>query len=77
MSKTLYLEGAGCAPCGEVANCRIRTAFTNDNGKKVYIEFISYTVTKADHKKYKRYLGHDIGVNLGFCDYCHYRRPTY
>ena len=72
MSKTLYLEGAGCVPRGEVANCRIRTAFTNDNGKKVYIEFISYTVTKDDHKKYKRYLGHDIGVNLGFCDYCHY-----
>ena len=72
MSKTLYFEGAGCVPCGEVSNCRIRTAFTNDNGKKVYIEFTSYTVTKDDHKKYKRYLGHDIGENLGFCDYCHY-----
>ena len=70
--KILYFEGAGCVPAGEVANCRIRTAFTNNNGKKVYIEFTSYTVTKDDHKKYKRYLGHDIGENLGFCDYCHY-----
>ena len=56
MSKTLFFEGAGCVPCGEVANCRIRTAFTNNDGKKVYIEFISYTVTKNDHKKYHRYL---------------------
>lgn len=34
MSKTLYFEGAGCISAGEVANCRIRTAFTNDDGKK-------------------------------------------
>lgn len=72
MAKTLYFEGAGCVPHGEVANCRIRTAFTNRDGKKVYIEFISYTVTVKDHKKYKRYLNHNIGENLGFCDYCHY-----
>lgn len=38
MKKTLYLEGAGCVPCGEVANCRIRTAFTNKDGEKIYIE---------------------------------------
>lgn len=72
MNKTLYFEGAGCVPCGEVANCRIRTAFTNRDGKKVYVEFISYTVTADDHKKYKRYLKHNIGENLGFCDYCYY-----
>ena len=72
MSKTLFFEGAGCVPRGEVANCRIRTAFTNNDGKKVYIEFISCTVTKEDHKKYRRYLSYNIGENLGFCDYCHY-----
>ena len=72
MSKTLFFEGAGCVPCGEVTNCRIRTAFTNNDGKKVYIELISYTVTKNDHKKYKRYLSYNIGENLGFCDFCHY-----
>ena len=72
MSKTLFFEGAGCVPRGEVANCRIRTAFTNNDGKKVYIEFTSYTVTKEDHKKYRRYLSYNIGENLGFCDFCHY-----
>lgn len=72
MSKTLYFEGAGCVPCGEVSNCRIRTAFTNREGKNVYVEFISYTVTKEDHKKYKRYLNYNVGDNIGFCDFCHY-----
>lgn len=70
--KILYFEGAGCVPAGEVANCRIRTAFTNDNGKKVYIEFISYTVTNIDHKKWKCYSEYEVGTVLGFCDYCHY-----
>ena len=72
MKKVLYFEGAGCVPAGEVANCRIRTAFTNDNGKKIYIEFISYTVTDIDHKKWKRYFEYEVGTVLGFCDYCHY-----
>lgn len=72
MSKTLFFEGAGCVPRGEVANCRIRTAFTNDDGKKIYIEFTSYEVTKDDHKRYKRQLEYDVGTVLGFCDYCHY-----
>ena len=72
MSKTLYFEGAGCAPCGEVANCRIRTAFTNDDGKKIYIEFTSYTVEKIDHKKWKRYSEYEVGAVLGFCNCCYY-----
>ena len=37
MSKVLYFEGAGCVPCNDVENCRIRTAFTNNEGEKVYI----------------------------------------
>lgn len=32
--KVLYFEGAGCVPCNDVENCRIRTAFTNKEGKK-------------------------------------------
>lgn len=72
MKKVLYFEGAGCVPAGEVANCRIRTAFTNNDGKKIYIEFISYTVANIDHKKWNRYLGYEVGTVLGFCDYCHY-----
>lgn len=72
MKKVLYFEGAGCAEAGEVANCRIRTAFTNDYGKKIYIELTSYTVEKIDHKKWKRYFEYKVGTVLGFCDYCHY-----
>ncbi|KAI4445067.1 hypothetical protein C823_007571 [Eubacterium plexicaudatum ASF492] len=41
MKKTLYFEGAGCVPCNDVENCRIRTAFTNKCGRKIYIEFLS------------------------------------
>jgi len=70
--KKVYFEGAGCVPAGEVANCRIRTAFTNNDGKKIYIEFTSYTVTNIDHKKWNRYLGYAVGTVLGFCDFCHY-----
>lgn len=38
--KILYLEGAGIntEDCGDVGNCRIRTAFTNKEGKKIYFE---------------------------------------
>lgn len=72
MKKVLYFEGAGCVPAGEVANCRIRTAFTNDDEKKIYIELLSYTVEAIDHKKWKRYSEYEVGTVLGFCDYCHY-----
>lgn len=72
MKKVLYFEGAGCVPAGEVANCRIRTAFTNDYGKKIYIEFISYTVTNIDLKKWNRYFEYGAGTVLGFCDCCYY-----
>ena len=41
--KVLYFEGAGWADADtskatNVENCRIRTAFTNDEGKKIYLE---------------------------------------
>ena len=36
--KTLYFEGAGIVPCGEVENCRIRTAFRNKRGEPIYLE---------------------------------------
>lgn len=56
--KILYFEGAGCVPCNDVENCRIRTAFTNKEGRKVYIEFVS------------RYKYSENGYLA--CDYCHY-----
>lgn len=42
--KTLYFEGAGMnmnnedGKCSDVGNYRIRTAFTNDKGDKIYLE---------------------------------------
>lgn len=66
MGKTLYFEGAGCVPSNDVENCRIRTAFTNKEGKKIYIEFISgYKHTKTRKRVFSEpgYLS---------CDACHY-----
>lgn len=57
MKKILYFEGAGCVPCNDVENCRIRTAFTTLKGQKVYIEFLS---------------GGGINEGALFCDYCFY-----
>ena len=38
MNKTLYFEGAGCVTCGEVENCRIRTAFKREDGETLFLE---------------------------------------
>lgn len=67
MKKTLYFEGAGCVPCNDVENCRIRTAFTNIEGKKIYIEFLSgYKHTRQKNGK--------IVSEPGYlsCDACFY-----
>lgn len=72
--KTLYFEGAGWeeAHRGEIPNCRIRTAFTNNDGKKIYLEILGYEKSVEDEKKYKRYSQYKIGDAIGFIDYCHY-----
>lgn len=70
--KVLYFEGAGCVPCNDVENCRIRTAFTNKEGKKVYIEFISgykHTVVEYGKLKHPKTISEDGYL---VCDYCHY-----
>ncbi len=64
--KTLFFEGAGCVPRGEVENCRIRTAFTNDAGERIYLEMSGFEVTKRSSKAYKGYSY--AGVIL----HCHY-----
>ncbi len=42
MNKVLYFEGAGWSDADinkeTIGNCRIRTAFTNDKGKDIYLE---------------------------------------
>lgn len=74
--KTLYFEGAGWADADtskstNVGNCRIRTAFINNKGRKIYLELTSYTKSKYDVKN-KRYPEYEIGHVLGFVDYCFY-----
>lgn len=76
MKKTLYFEGAGCVPCNDVENCRIRTAFTNRDGKKIYIEFISGCKnTLIEYGKSGRKLKNprwEREDGYLYCDYCHY-----
>lgn len=64
--KILYFEGAGCVPRGDVENCRIRTAFINDEGKKIYLEMMGI-------ERNVRAIGNVILYkNIGFVDHCHY-----
>lgn len=74
--KILCFEGAGCVPSNDVENCRIRTAFTNKEGKKIYIELLSgYKHTKVEYGKNGRKLKHSKWVSeKGYlsCDFCHY-----
>lgn len=69
--KTIFFEGAGCVPCGDVENCRIRTAFRNKKGTTIYLELMGYG------QQYKNF--HDSGrITLrtynyrGVVSYCHY-----
>lgn len=76
MKKTLYFEGAGCVPCNDVENCRIRTAFTNKNGKKIYIELLSgYKNIFVKYDKNGRKLKHPKMISEDgclYCDFCFY-----
>lgn len=64
--KTLYFEGAGCVPRGDLENCRIRTAFHLDNGARVYLELFGTEVTKNMHKSFQQF------KNAAFIDHCFY-----
>jgi len=49
--KTLFFEGAGWSDADiskatNMLNCRVRTAFTNDKGQKIYLELSAHEVTK-------------------------------
>lgn len=76
MKKTLYFEGAGCVSCNDVENCRIRTAFTNKDGKKIYIELLSGCKnTKIEYDKNGKKLKNPKWISEeGYltCDYCFY-----
>jgi len=64
--KTLYFEGAGSVPRGMVENCRIRTAFKNDNGESIYLEMSGFEVTKNSVNSVKKF------TIAGIVDHCHY-----
>ena len=77
--KTLYFEAAGCYILhNDVESGRIRTAFTNRDGKKVYIEVIcgckSLAIKKEDKSgkdmREKWIIKSEYGYM--FCDSCHY-----
>lgn len=57
MKKVLYFEGAGWAGAESsketIGNCRIRTAFTNDEGRQIYLEM--ETAPKYKGKNIERY----------------------
>jgi len=63
--KTLFFEGAGAVERGDVENCRIRTAFTTNDGKKVYLELWGVEVNERTPAKWKPY------KNAGIVDYCY------
>lgn len=64
-NKVLYFESAGMegTQYNDVENCRIRTAFTNNLGQKIYIELTSGHM--SNNKKGPEF--HYIA-----CNYCHY-----
>lgn len=74
--KTLYFEGTGCVPANDVENCRIRTAFTNKEGKKIYLEMFSGCKhIKVECGKNGRKLKSPKWITEdGYicCDSCHY-----
>lgn len=47
--KILYFEGAGWVPCGNVENCRIRTAYKNKNDDIVYLELLGNAAYQWDN----------------------------
>lgn len=49
--RILHFEGAGwfdadISKATDMKNCRVRTAFTNDKGEKIYLEMSAHEVTK-------------------------------
>lgn len=68
--RILWFEGAGMwGTGGEAGNCRLRTAFTNDDGISYYLEVIG---TQYDRKRLKQ-LGLDgeytVDEHVGFVDF--------
>lgn len=74
--KTLYFEGAGWPETEKKygLNCRIRTALTNDKGRKIYLELMA---GKKDKKRMKEYEFAGIPDIYTIVDSCHYITDDY
>jgi len=62
--KILFFEGAGCVERGDVENCRIRTAFRNDEGKGFYLELSGIEKNKFTAKWVGEYMN---GATVDYC----------
>lgn len=73
MKKILYFESAGMEGTqrNDVENCRIRTAFTNNEGKKIYLELGGNEISKYN-KQYDQYKDFEIGTAIMHIDFCFY-----
>ena len=79
MKKTLYLEGAGMLGTqrNDVENCRIRTAFVNDEGLKIYLEMgdgYKQEILTHNPKTGKEYKKAKVisTPNMLWVDHCYY-----
>ena len=74
MEKVLWFEGAGCENTwrNDVPNCRIRTAFMNDESRWVYLEIIAGTISKEQAKSWAGKAGWKAGDQYCHVDSCHY-----
>lgn len=69
--KVLYFEGAGCSGTerNDVINCRIRTAFTNNNGEEIYLELSSAPIyNKKEVERHWLHVDHLFYIINGIGD---------
>lgn len=68
MGKVLYFEGAGMPESdrsGEIGNCRIRTAFTLRDGKRVYLEVGAWKPSQLQADYYNKNCGSGCIMKAG------------
>lgn len=69
MTKVLYFEGAGMfGTGGPVGNCRIRSAFTADDGRRWYLEIETVGKSKEWLKLHPDF---ECVPYVGYAAYCH------
>ena len=68
MGKTLYFEGAGMEGTGgAVGNCRIRTALTNDEGARYYLEIGGNKGNEVWRRDHPELDGFDLVSTVDYC----------